>query len=145
MARSARRRVEHHDWRSSASEEDLREYGAFGPWTYEFKAERDTPKRFRAACARQYNARFLVKAPRGIDRRDTRPGMDLYVAVLAANDHGVGLMRLTGESVVTQDLVWSDVAVRLSRVRSAFPSSFRLPFSVLAIRPTCARQLGTRL
>ena len=36
--------------------------------------------------------------------------MDLYVAVLAVYDHGASLMSLAGESVVIQDLAWSDVA-----------------------------------
>jgi hypothetical protein len=110
MTWGRRRRVEHHDWRRSASEEDLREYDAFGPWIFEIKDERDAPKRFRAACGRQYGARFLLKVPRNVERRDVRPGMDLYDAVLAVHDHGASLMRLTDESVVTQDLVWSDIA-----------------------------------
>jgi hypothetical protein len=110
MTWGRRSRAEYHDWRRSASEDDLREYDAFGPWIYEFKDERDAPKRFRPACATHYDARFLLKAPRGIDRRDAHPGMDLYVAVLAVHDHGASLMSLTGESVVTQDVVWSDVA-----------------------------------
>jgi len=110
MAWGRKRRVAHHDWRRSASEEDLREYDAFGPWIYEIKAESDTPKRFRAACAGHRDARFLLKAPRDIDRRDVRPGMDLYVAVLAVHDDGLSLMRLTDEGVVSQDVVWSQVA-----------------------------------
>ena len=102
--------VEHVDWRHTSSAEDLREYDAFGPWIYEIKAECDAPKRFRAACLRHLGARFLLKLPRNVDRRDVRPGMDLYVAVLAVHDHGVSLMRLDDESVVTQDLPWSEVA-----------------------------------
>ena len=110
MAWGHRRPVENHDWRRSASEDDLREYDAFGPWIYDIKDERDTPKRFRAACERHHGARFLLKAPRGIERRDAHPGMDLYVAVLAVHDHGASFMRLTGEDVVAQDVVWDDVA-----------------------------------
>ena len=59
MAWGRRRPGEHHDWRLSASEEDLREYDAFGPWIYEIEAERDTPKRFRAACERHRGAAFF--------------------------------------------------------------------------------------
>ena len=100
-----------YDWRLVASKDDLREYDAFGPWIYEIKDERDTPRRFRAACGRHYGARILLKVPRNIERRDARPGMDLYVAVLAVYDHGVSLVRLIDERVVAQDLVWSDVAM----------------------------------
>jgi len=60
MTWGRRRRVDYHNWRSSASEEDLREYDAFGPWIYEIKDEGDTPKRFRAACGPHYGARFLL-------------------------------------------------------------------------------------
>jgi len=110
MAWGPRRPVEIRDWRRSASEDDLREYDAFGPWIYAIKDERDTPKRFRAACESHRGARFLLKAPRGIERRDAHPGMDLYVAVLAVHDHGASFMRLTDDGVVAQDVVWDDVA-----------------------------------
>jgi hypothetical protein len=109
MTWGRRPQVKDSDWRLSASKEDLREYDAFGPWIYEIKDESDAPKRFRAACASHRGARFLLKFPSNVDRRDARPGMDLYVAALAVHDHGLSLMRLTGESVVCQDLVWSDV------------------------------------
>ena len=110
MAWGLRRPVESHDWRRSASADELREYDAFGPWIYNIKAERDTPKRFRAACERHHGARFLLKAPRAIERRDAHPGMDLYVAMLAVHDDGVSFMRLTDEGVSAQDLVWDEVA-----------------------------------
>lgn len=105
-----RPRVKDGNWRLAASEDDLREYDAFGPWIYEISDERDMPKRFRTACARQIGARFLLKAPRNVERRDVRPGMDLYDAVIAVSDRGVSVTRLNGESVVTQDIVWSDLA-----------------------------------
>jgi hypothetical protein len=110
MTGSRSRRVAHADWRRLASEEDLREYDAFGPWIYEINSESDTPKAFRAACVRHRDARFLLKAPRNVERRDVRPGMDLYVAVLAVHDDGLSLMRLIDERVVSQDIVWSEAA-----------------------------------
>ena len=112
MAWGLRRPVESHDWRRSASADELREYDAFGPWIYNIKAERDTPKRFRAACERHHGARFLLKAPRAIERRDAHPGMDLYVAMLAVHDDGVSFMRLTDEGV-------SRTGSRLGRGRRA--------------------------
>lgn len=104
------RPVESGDWRRLASEEDLREYDAFGPWIYDVKAERDTPKRFRAACERHRGARFLLKVPCSLDRRDARPGMDLYLAMLAVHDDGISLMRLADQGVAERDVVWSEVA-----------------------------------
>jgi hypothetical protein len=120
MAWGLRRPVEYHDWRLSASEDELREYDAFGPWIYNVKAERDTPKRFRAACERHHGARFLLKVPRGVERRDAHPGMDLYVAMLAVHDHGTSFMRLTGEDVTVQDLVWDEVAALQSHTNLLF-------------------------
>lgn len=120
MAWGLRRPVESHDWRRSASEDELREYDAFGPWIYNVKAERDTPKRFRAACERRQGARFLLKAPRQIDRRDAHPGMDLYVAMLAVHDHGASFMRLTGDGVTVQDVVWGAVAAVQSHTNLLF-------------------------
>jgi hypothetical protein len=110
MAWGLRRPVESHDWRRSASVDELREYDAFGPWIYNVKAERDTPERFRAACEGHRSARFLLKVPREIERRDAHPGMDLYIAMLAVHDHGASFMRLTGDGVTVQDLVWDEVA-----------------------------------
>ena len=78
--------------RLAANEDDLREYDAFGPWIYEITDERDTSKRFRAACARQLDARLLLKLPRNVELRDVRPGMHLDVEVLAVNEHGVSVM-----------------------------------------------------
>ena len=108
--RGRRPPVERHNWRLGASADDLREYDAFGPWIYEIKGECDTPKRFRSACRGHYDARFLLKVPGNIERRNARPGMDLYVAVLAVHDDGVTIMRLAGEGVATEDHAWRDVA-----------------------------------
>jgi len=125
MAWGLRRPVESHDWRRSASADDLREYDAFGPWIYNVTAERDTPKRFRAACERHQGARFLLKAPRAIERRDAHPGMDLYIAMLAVHDHGASFMRLTGEHVTVQDILWDEV-VALKSYNNLLSASWTL-------------------
>ena len=111
MSRGRKPSVAKPNWRLTASEEDLREYDAFGPWIYEIKDESDAPKRFRPACRDHYGARFLLKVPCNVERRNVRPGMDLYSAVLAVHDDGVCFMRLVGESVVPENYAWRDVVV----------------------------------
>lgn len=125
MSRGGKRPVGKPNWRLAASPDDLREYDAFGPWIYEIKDECDTPKRFRSACRRHYGARFLLKVPRNVERRNARPGMDLYEAVLAVRDDGVSVMRLAGESVATEDHAWRDVAA-LESYRDLLYSRWRL-------------------
>ena len=113
------------NWRLAASPEDLREYDAFGPWIYEIKDECDTPKRFRSVCRDHYGARFLLKAPRNVERRNVRPGMDLYDTVLAVRDDGLSVMRLAGESVATEDYAWREVAA-LESYKDLLYSRWRL-------------------
>ena len=113
------------NWRLAANEDDLREYDAFGPWIYEIKNEQGTPKRFRAACRDHYGARFLLKIPCNVERRNARPGMDLYAAVLAVHDDRVSIMRLAAESVATEDHAWREVAA-LESYKDLLYSRWRL-------------------
>lgn len=110
MAWGQRRQIEHHDWYWTASEDDRREYDAFGPWIYDIKSERDVPRRFRANYAEHRDARFLLKVPRDIERREAHPGMDFYSTVLAVGDAGVSLMRAEPDAVTTQTLSWDQIA-----------------------------------
>ena len=98
------------NWYHAASPEDRREYDAFGPWVYEIKQEADMPPRFRSLYAKHQNARFLLKIPVKAERRELRPGMDLYVAVIAIHDHGICLMQLRDQTVVTRVIVWQQIA-----------------------------------
>ncbi|MDR3374456.1 MAG: hypothetical protein P4L98_12080 [Ancalomicrobiaceae bacterium] len=116
MAWGLRPRVAYHDTYWTASEEDRREYDAFGPWIYTVKAERDMPKRFRAAYDETRDSRFLLKIPRDVERRQAAPGWDLYVAVLAVYDRGLSVIRMTPEGYSTQHLVWADVVALKSYI-----------------------------
>jgi hypothetical protein len=98
------------NWYRDAAPDDRREYDAFGPWITEVKTEADMPKRFRYAYPTYQDARFLLKIPRDAERQQMRPGMDLYLAVLAIHEGGVCLMRLENEQIATREIAWGEVA-----------------------------------
>ncbi|MGZ9723493.1 hypothetical protein [Rhizobium miluonense] len=74
------------------------------------------PSRFRFAYAQHHDARFLLKIPVHADRREMRPGMDLYVAVVAIDENGVSIYRLIENRIVSDRCSWRGVAV----VRNGF-------------------------
>lgn len=98
------------NWYHAASPEDRKEYDAFGPWLTEVKSAADMPPRFRTFYPDHEDARFLLKIPRSADRRQLRPGMDLYEAVFAVDDTGLFLVRLEDGSVTRTQVAWDDVA-----------------------------------
>lgn len=99
-----------HDWYHSAALEDRQEYDAFGPWVCEITKETEMPSRFRSAYTQHRDARFLLKIPVQADRRVMRPGMDLYVAVLALDENGVSIYRLVENRIVFDECSWGAVA-----------------------------------
>ncbi|MBB4292673.1 hypothetical protein GGE16_004752 [Rhizobium leguminosarum] len=99
-----------HDWYHAATPEDRQEYDAFGPWVYQITKESEMPSRFRFAYARHHDARFILKIPVHADRRVMRPGMDLYLAVLAIDENGVSIYRLVENRIVFDECSWDGVA-----------------------------------
>lgn len=101
------------DWRRLADPEDVREYDAFGPWIFEIRNEAEMPKRFRSIYDVHKSARYLIKLPIGLERREARAGMSLYHTVIAIHEQGVTVMRLANEEIVSTNVVWTEiVAVR---------------------------------
>ena len=98
------------DWYWAASEQDRREYDAFGPWVFEVKNEAAMPPRFRPFWSGNRDARFLLKVPVRADRVDMRPGMDLYRLVLAVDEDGIRLLSLVDGAVEQRDIAWRDIA-----------------------------------
>ncbi|MCW0001822.1 hypothetical protein OE766_26780 [Pararhizobium sp. YC-54] len=99
-----------HDWYHAAALEDRQEYDAFGPWVYEISKESEMPPRFRFAYAKHHGARFFLKIPVDADRRNMRPGMDLYFAVLAIDENGLSIYRLVDNRIVSDQCAWDEVA-----------------------------------
>jgi hypothetical protein len=98
------------DWYRSASEEDRREYDAFGPWICDVRDEAEMPRVFRDAWRTVAEAPIVLKVPIDADRLQCRPGMNLYSTVLAVDDGGVTLLRLVAGSVENRRIGWSEIA-----------------------------------
>ena len=98
------------NWYQAASPEDRKEYDSFGPWLTEIKSEDDMPRRFRSHFADHADAKYLIKVPKNVDRRQLRPGMDLFEALIAVGDKGIFLARLHESGVWTQQSNWEDIA-----------------------------------
>jgi uncharacterized protein len=58
------------------------EYNSFGPWIYEVNDNYPMPPLFVPYYKVDKNYLMLVKIPRNIERRDAKPGMDLYDYVI---------------------------------------------------------------
>ena len=97
------------DWYKAADPADRREYDAFGPWIWEVRDEAGMPPRFRPAYPRVRDARFLLKVPVEAERRNLRPGMDLYRAVLAVSEHGATLLTLEADGFAERHLEWPEI------------------------------------
>ncbi len=114
------------NWYHAATPEDRREYDGFGPWLSEVKSEADMPPRFLAFYREHKDAKFFFKVPRNADRRQLRPGMDLYEAVLAVHEHGIFIAKLDAGGVSTRQSNWDHIAAvgsygdRLQGIWSAY-------------------------
>jgi len=97
------------DWYYTASPEARQEYDAFGPWVRTIGSQDEMPPRFRAAWPEISGAHFVFKLPIRAERRDVRPGMDLYAMVMAVGDDGVTVLRLTGEKIDRRSFTWDEV------------------------------------
>jgi len=62
------------------------EYAAFGPWIIPIKKAEQLPPRFVDAVDMTIDYDYIFKVPRSVDRRDVRPGMDMYDAVVGLKD-----------------------------------------------------------
>ena len=98
------------NWYHAASPQDRQEYDAFGPWIYELKSQADMPPRFHSFYASHQDADYLLKIPTKAERREMRPGMDLYVSVLAIKKDGICLMQLIDDAIVSRSVVWQQIA-----------------------------------
>lgn len=97
------------DWYWAASEEDRREYDAFGPWVFAVANEQAMPPRFRPFWSENRHARFLLKVPVRADRVDMRPGMDLYRLVLAVHEDGIRVLSLADGTIAQRDVAWDGI------------------------------------
>lgn len=96
-------------WYYAATDEDRREYDAYGPWVVEVTREEDMPPRFRPFYDEDSAANILLKFPRKEERRELRPGMDLYREIMALHETGLVRRYLEDGRIVRQDIDWPQI------------------------------------
>lgn len=69
------------------------EFNSFGPWIYEVNDDYPMPPLFLSYFKEDKNYLMLVKIPRNIERRDAKPGMDLYDYVIGLYDEYIYILK----------------------------------------------------
>jgi hypothetical protein len=75
------------------------EYNAFGPWILEVTEEYPVPPLFLPYYKENKSCLMLIKIPRNIDRRDAKPGMDLYDYVICMYETYGYILKRQGKEV----------------------------------------------
>jgi hypothetical protein len=86
-----------------------REYDRFGPWAVEISDDDPLPALFAPWMTRQDTPLLCVKVPRHIERRDARPGMDLYDYVVALYEDDLVVLRRDGRDVRSESCRYREV------------------------------------
>jgi hypothetical protein len=115
----------------------------FGPWVLEVGPSDPPPPLFLPHLDPTREPLLAIKVPRAIERRDVRPGMDLYDYLLCLYQDGIVVMRRDGREVRRWACGYQDVGwVSLSRALlqgtlhlDAATGSFDLPFSTAQDAP----------
>ncbi|MFW5695556.1 MAG: hypothetical protein ACOCYB_10335 [Alkalispirochaeta sp.] len=84
------------------SEKQKREYDLFGPWVLEIEAPEDVPETFSSHVSLTGDTEFAFKVPRRIERRNARPGDDLYDYLVTFDGAGVSVYCRTSAGVQTE-------------------------------------------
>ena len=85
------------------------EYDAFGPWIIKIEAAELLPRKFRPYVDMSIAYDYLVKVPKNMDRRDLRPGMDIYDAVIGLRGENLYIYEQKDEVVSSEVISASEV------------------------------------
>ena len=91
-----------------------REYDRFGPWAVEISEQDPTPSLFEPFVTRREVPLLSLKIPRHVERRDARPGMDLYDYLVSLYRDELVVLRRVDREVRSTTCRLDDV--RLLRV-----------------------------
>ena len=92
------------------------EYDRFGPWAIEISAEDPPPPLFAPSLTRIDPPLLSIKMPRQIERRDARPGMDLYDSLICLYEDDLEVHQRVGQEVRSDTCRYADVQhLRVSR------------------------------
>lgn len=85
------------------------EYDRFGPWAIETSAEDPPPPLFLPYLTRPEPALLSIKIPRPVERRDVRPGMDLYDYLICLYEDDMVVLQRAGHDVRSETCRYGDV------------------------------------
>ena len=81
------------------------EFSTFGPWVYEIKESYPLPRLFAPFFDKDDQAIMKIKLPRDSDRRNTKPGMNLYDYVIALYRDQLRILERSENDSVTDHLI----------------------------------------
>lgn len=87
---------------------DIAEYNAFGPWAYEISDKYPVPRLFEPYFAADDKAVVKIKVPREIERRNAKPGMDLYDFVVALYEDKLLVLERQDDKVKEHQIALKD-------------------------------------
>lgn len=96
-------------------DERQHEYDRFGPWAIEVTAEDPAPPLFRPYLTRGEPALLSIKIPRHVERRNARPGMDLYDYLVCLYEDGLVVMQRADQQRRSQQRSVDGVRVEMVR------------------------------
>ncbi|MFZ5967275.1 MAG: hypothetical protein ACOYVK_08870 [Bacillota bacterium] len=85
------------------------EYHAFGPWIIEISQKHPLPPLFVPYYKETDDYLMLVKIPRNIDRRDAKPGMNLYDYVIGMYEDFIYILERKDNIVEETKLAYGEI------------------------------------
>jgi hypothetical protein len=90
------------------------EYDRFGPWAYPVRGPDEMPPRFDPWYEELKDSNLMLKLPRPVERREAKPGSDLYERILAVGRMGITYLSFSQGEILRRDVPFGDIAaVRL--------------------------------
>ena len=85
------------------------EYDRFGPWIYEITGKDPLPPLFIPYIKKKSGLILSIKIPRSIERRDAKPGWNLYDYVINMFEQEFDIYRREGNDVITDNFRYDDI------------------------------------
>ena len=85
------------------------EYDRFGPWIIEISEADPPPPLFLPHLTREETPLLSIKIPRKIDRRDARPGMNLYDYMINLYQEELVILERVGNDVRSEAFFYRDI------------------------------------
>lgn len=86
-----------------------KEYDAFGPWILEINQEHTLPPLFVDYFTENDDYLMCIKIPRDIERRNAKPGMNLYDYVIALYDDHLYVLKRVADHVTSLTVHYNEI------------------------------------